>query len=137
MGSQNAKFIRWHWILIKTQTGKHAYLNGLAAEQQVAAQYQKRGYHLKANRWRGTAGEIDLIFSDGETLVFVEVKRAKDHAQAASRLAPQQIHRLFQTAEEFCQSIAPQASCDMRFDVALVNSGAEVEILENALYTLA
>jgi len=121
--------------LIRKKTGKHAYLDGLAAEQQVAAHYQKRGYQLKHTRWRGAGGEIDLILFHAEEWVFVEVKRARDHASAASRLNRRQIQRMFQTAEEFCQTFAPGQLCAMRFDLALVNAAAGVEILENALYS--
>ena len=135
MGCQNVKFIRWRWNLIRKKTGKHAYLDGLAAKQQVAAHYQKRGYQLKHTRWRGAGGEIDLILFHSEVWVFVEVKRARGHASAASRLSRRQIQRMFQTAEEFCQTFAQGQLCDMRFDLALVNAEADVEILENALYS--
>lgn len=121
--------------MIRKETGKHAYLDGLAAEQQVAAHYQKRGYQLKHTRWRGAGGEIDLILFHAEEWVFVEVKRARDHASAARRLNRRQIQRMFQTAEEFCQTFAPAQLCAMRFDLALVNAAAGVEILENALYS--
>ena len=121
--------------LIRKETGKHAYLDGLAAEQQVAAHYQKRGYQLKHTRWRRAGGEIDLILFHAEEWVFVEVKRARDHASAASRLNRTQIQRMFQTAEEFCQTFAPGQLCAMHFDLALVNAAAGVEILENALYS--
>ena len=121
--------------MIRKKTGKHAYLDGLAAEQQVAAHYQKRGYQFKHTRWRGAGGEIDLILFQAEEWVFVEVKRARDHASAASRLNRRQIQRMFQTAEEFCQTFAPGQLCAMRFDLALVNAAAGVEILKNALYS--
>jgi len=121
--------------LIRKQTGKHAYLDGLAAEQQVAAHYQNRGYQLKHTRWRGTGGEIDLILFHSGVWVFVEVKRGRDHALAASRLSRGQIQRMFQTAEEFCEAFAQGQLCEMRFDLALVNAEAGVEILENALYS--
>ena len=80
-------------------------------------------------------GEIDLILFLVDGWVFVEVKRARDHASAASRLSRRQIQRMFQTAEEFCQTFAPGQLCEMRFDLAMVNAGAGVEILENALYS--
>lgn len=45
----------------------------------VARQHlESRGYrHLESN-WRVAKGEIDLIFQDGDTLVFVEVKTRRD-----------------------------------------------------------
>ena len=117
------------------KTGKHAYLDGLAAEQQVAAYYQKLGYQSKHTRCRGAGGEIDLILFHSEVWVFVEVKRARDHASAASRLNRSQIQRMFQTAEEFCQTFAQGPLCDMRFALALVNAGADLQIMENTLYS--
>ncbi len=121
--------------MIRKKTGKHAYLDGLAAEQQVAAHYQNCGYQLKHTRWRGTGGEIDLILFHSGVWVFVEVKRGRDHASAASRLSRGQIQMMFQTAEEFCEAFAQGQLCEMRFDLALVNAEAGVEILENALYS--
>ena len=117
------------------KTGKHAYRDGLAAEQQVAAHYQNRGYQLRHTRWRGAGCEIDLILFHSEVWVFVEVKWARDHASAASRLNRSQIQRMFQTAEEFCQTFAQGQLCGMRVDLALVNAEVDVEILENALYS--
>lgn len=121
--------------MIRKKTGKHAYLDGLAAEQQVAAHYQNCGYQLKHTRWRGTGGEIDLILFHSGVWVFVEVKRGRDHASAASRLSRGQIQMMFQIAEEFCEAFAQGQLCEMRFDLALVNAEAGVEILENALYS--
>ena len=121
--------------MIRKKTGKHAYLDGLAAEQQVAAHYQNCGYQLKHTRWRGTGGEIDLILFHSRVWVFVEVKRGRDHASAASRLSRGQIQMMFQIAEEFCEAFAQGQLCEMRFDLALVNAEAGVEILENALYS--
>ena len=42
----------------------------------MARDYAGRGHATAALRWRGAAGEIDLIALDGEGLIFVEVKRA-------------------------------------------------------------
>ena len=121
--------------MIRKQTGKHAYLDGLAAEQQVAAHYQNVAINSNTPVGAVRGGEIDLILFHSDVWVFVEVKRARDHASAASRLNRSQIQRMFQTAEEFCQTFAQGQLCDMRFDLALVNAEAGVEILENALYS--
>ena len=55
-------------------SGKTAYLAGLSAEDQVARLYETHGYHLRARRWRGRGGEIDLIFEKSGEITFVEVK---------------------------------------------------------------
>jgi len=36
--------------------------------------FRRKGWELVARNWRTRAGEIDLIFYDRDTLVFVEVK---------------------------------------------------------------
>ena len=59
----------------KQMTGKIAYLAGANAENQVAADYARRGHRLAARRWRGKAGEIDLIFSDGAESFSLKLKR--------------------------------------------------------------
>ncbi len=83
-------------------------------------------------RWRGAAGEIDLILRDGETLVFVEVKKSRSFARAADRLSPAQMHRIAAAAAEFLGTQPRGQLSDMRFDVALVDGSGEVRIVENA-----
>ncbi len=47
----------------------------------LARQYLlSKGYQLRESNWRVPEGEIDLIFQDGETVVFVEVK-ARRHQE--------------------------------------------------------
>ncbi len=46
-------------------SGAVSYYAGLTAEGIVARQYRDRGFQIVANRWRGCAGEIDLIVTDG------------------------------------------------------------------------
>ena len=40
---------------------------------------------------------------------------------------------MFQIVEEFCETLAQGQLSQMRFDLALVNAGAGVEILKNTL----
>ena len=42
--------------------GTTNHLARLAAEHSVIAEYAGRAHHILAHRWRGAAGEIDLIF---------------------------------------------------------------------------
>ncbi len=113
-------------------SGRVSYHAGLAAEDQVAQLYARQGQKILARRWRGTAGEIDLIARDGAGVVFIEVKKSKTHAMAAEHLTPRQMERIYQTASEFIGSEPLGQDTLVRFDVALVDSAGRIEILQNA-----
>jgi putative endonuclease len=113
-------------------TGAVSYHAGLAAEDAVARLYEAAGCLLAARRWRGKAGEIDMIARDGAKVIFVEVKQSRTHAEAASHLSPRQFARICLAAEEFVGSEPQGSLTEMRFDVALVDGMGVIEILENA-----
>ena len=113
----------------QAQTNYHA---GLSAEQSVQHLYERRGARLRDARWRGPYGEIDLIFSEGETVVFVEVKKSRTHAQAAQRLSARQMQRILHSAEHYLGSCPKGALTDARLDVALVDSHGVVYLLPNS-----
>lgn len=117
----------------KSHAGEMAYYAGLSAEDAAARRYCAMGYRLLAQRWRGTAGEIDLIFSVTDTFVFVEVKKAARFDAAAHRISWRQQQRIFDTASEFVGTKPRGQLSDMRFDVALVDRTGAVEVIENAL----
>jgi len=108
---------------------------GLAAEESVARHYLARGHRVRARRWRGHGGEIDLVVeADGET-VFVEVKKSNSFAAAAARLGPAQIRRLLAAASEYAECLPGGQDAAMRFDLACVDGAGRVEIIENAIWT--
>lgn len=117
----------------KQHSGRMAHHAGAAAEQSVARHYADLGYDILQNRWRGTAGEVDLIVQLAEVFVFVEVKKSASFAQAARHLSPRQQQRIFATATEFVAGQPKGLLSEMRFDVALVGAHGEILILENAL----
>lgn len=112
--------------------GKRSYLAGLAAEDQVARHYSGGGMPVCARRWRGRAGEIDIIARDGDKVVFIEVKQSRTHDEAAAHLTPWQMQRIWNTAEEFLAGEPQGALTDVRIDVALVDGLGRIEILQNA-----
>ena len=111
--------------------GKMSYLAGLAAEDIVARAYQKAGYTLVAERWRGRRGEIDLIFSTAVGIVMVEVKASRDFAAALGHLTPAKVARLYATADEYMAQLPNGTLIDVRFDVALVDGSGHLDIHEN------
>lgn len=118
--------------MTRQQRGATGYQAGLAAEDSVARTYEDRGYQVAHQRWRGGAGEIDLIARDGEALVFIEVKKSANFARAAERLGRRQMDRLCLAAQEFCAGEPRGLLTDMRFDLALVDGQGRVHIIENA-----
>jgi|GEM_PF-91991 len=133
----------WNWgkkpkmtdtltTLAKSVQGAVSYHAGRAAELQVSDDYRRRGFDLAHERWRGKAGEIDLIMRDGDGIVFVEVKKSKSHDSALQRLNRKQMRRIYRSAEEFIGGEPKGALTDVRFDVALVDQTGDLRILENA-----
>ncbi len=108
------------------------YHAGLAAEQRIALDYERRGFVVARRRWRGAAGEIDLITRDGDDLVFVEVKQSRNFARAAERLNRRQMARNYASAQQFLAGEPNGHLTNVRFDVALVDREEQVEIIENA-----
>ncbi|MGR3454332.1 YraN family protein [Pseudooceanicola sp.] len=113
--------------------GRMSHYAGAAAEERVADAYCRSGYRLAARRWRGAAGEIDLIFRRGDTVIFVEVKSARDFDAALASLGQRQIGRICRAAEEFVGGEPAGALTDIRIDLGLVDGCGELRIMENAL----
>ena len=112
--------------------GRLAYLSGHAAEQNIAQDYERRGFVVARQRWRGGAGEIDLIVRNENEIVFVEVKKARSLSRAAERLSQKQMHRICQSAAQFLEREPLGQLTPSRFDVALVNGQGSYKIIENA-----
>lgn len=113
-------------------TGKLSYLAGHSAEDAVARRYAGAGLPIAAIRWRGSAGEIDLVVRDGAGLVFVEVKKSRSHARAAESLGRRQMDRIYAAASEYLAGEPEGQMTDVRFDVALVDGAGRIEVIENA-----
>lgn len=112
--------------------GQTSYHAGLAAEDIVAQHYSRAGQPMLAKRWRGSTGEIDLIAQDGDGVIFIEVKKSRSHAQAATRLTRRQMDRIYGAASEFLATQPRGQLTDVRFDLALVDEMGRVNVIENA-----
>ena len=119
---------------IRTRRGARAHRDGLAAEEAVARDYARRGLRVRDRRWRGAGMEIDLVLEDGEDgVIFVEVKKARDHAAAAGRITPRLMGRLYEAAEEYVGAMPKGALTDLRVDLAYVDAMGRIERVENAV----
>lgn len=96
----------------------------------VAAQYlKKKRFKLIASGYRCRFGEIDLIVSDKEYLVFVEVKlRKSDHFASAYEHVDRHKQNRIRTTAEMYLSENP-TNLQPRFDVIEVYAPNGVETL--------
>ncbi|WP_342076617.1 YraN family protein [Yoonia sp. SS1-5] len=113
-------------------TGSVGYHAGLRAEDIVVRHYRAAGASVAATRWRGAAGEIDLVMQANDVTIFVEVKKSRSFAQAAHRLGPRQIARICAAGAEFLAGQPLGQLTETRFDLALVDGQGAVKVIENA-----
>jgi putative endonuclease len=104
---------------------------GDAAEDAAARHLLANGLELVERNYRCRFGEIDLIFRDGKTLVFVEVRRRSsgNFGGAVESITPAKRSRLIATAQHYL-SRQPQSAC--RFDAVLLQGHAPILWLKNA-----
>jgi putative endonuclease len=112
-------------------SGARSYHAGLAAEDIVLRTYEATGHRLRARRWRGKAGEIDLVLDGAEGLIFVEVKAAATIDAALLSLSPRQLARIARAADEFLATPGVPPLVVMRIDLAAVDGQGRVEIVPN------
>lgn len=118
----------------RSRKGKLGYLSGLSAEEIVARKLAERGLRVCHRRWRGKAGEIDLICRDGEAVIFVEIKCAASFERAALRLNRRQMDRIYRAGGEFLAGEPKGQLTETRFDVAVVNAFGDTQFIENAFW---
>lgn len=117
----------------RARRGGRNHADGLAAEEAVARHYARRGLPVRDRRWRGQGMEIDLVLQDGDRVIFVEVKKGRDHAAAAQRITPRAMQRLCVAVEEYLGTMPDGALTEARVDLAYVDAMGRIEIVENAL----
>ncbi len=108
----------------------YAWLQGHVAEMLTVLYFRLKFYKLIERRFKSPVGEIDLIFSKGATLVFVEVKLRKNLEEAAHSISSSQRHRIVRAAKFF---LSRSSGCaKIRFDVVLINRYYQLRHIKNA-----
>ena len=94
---------------------------GLAAEKLAATFLSAQGLKIVTQNYHCRFGEIDLIMTDANTLVFIEVRLRsnKQFGSAGASITPQKQQKLMLTAEHYLQQNATKNAC--RFDVILLD----------------
>ena len=102
---------------------------GQQMESAACTYLARRGCELIERNYRTKGGEIDLIMSDAETLVFVEVRYRANatHGQPIDSITAGKRRRVLHAARSYLMRFRVQPSC--RFDVvAIAGTLAEPQI---------
>ncbi len=99
---------------------------GRWGERQARLHLEAKGYGITATNFRSRTGEIDIVATCGEELVFVEVKTRRGDAfgEAVESISPGRAERIAAVAEEFLQTQTPagySSSTPWRIDLVCVN----------------
>lgn len=113
---------------------------GRAAEEAALQYLQRQGLKLVCRNYACRLGEIDLVMSDQEYLVFIEVRYRKNqnYGSPFESIDSRKQTRLWRTAEHFLQQHAEWQTQPCRFDmIAATPSHSDrpfdLEWLQNAL----
>lgn len=106
---------------------RHGALGERAAKQHL----QRLGLKFLTANFRSARGEIDLIFRDGDCLVFVEVKTrsSENWVRPAAAVNARKRRLLSQTALDYLR-LLPNPRVKIRFDIVevLIADGAVREV---------
>jgi putative endonuclease len=96
---------------------------GKSGENLAALELESRGYAIIERRYRTAHGEIDIIARDGETIVFVEVRRksSDEFGTAAESVTPAKQRRVIRMAIAYLALQGLYDRCPVRFDVVAID----------------
>jgi len=109
-------------------------VNGAAAEDRALRFLQHRGLQLIARNWRCKAGELDLVLSDGDTVVVAEVRsrRSESFGAAAETVDARKQRKLLRAARLFLVMRPELGERPVRFDVVALDGPEKIEWLQSA-----
>ena len=111
---------------------------GESGENLAVSELTSQGYAVVARRYRTRYGEIDIIASDGDTLVFVEVRRKSGggYGAAVESVTPDKQRRVVRMAVEYLARHDLYDKCPVRFDVVAIDDqpdgAAKITVIREA-----
>ena len=96
---------------------------GESGENLAALELESRGYAIIERRYRTAHGEIDIVARDGETVVFVEVRRktSPEFGSAAESVTRSKQLKVIRMAVAYLVFHGLYDRCDVRFDVVAID----------------
>ncbi|GAA0518871.1 UPF0102 protein [Saccharopolyspora subtropica] len=94
---------------------------GIEGERLAAAVLEQRGLTVLERNWQCPQGELDIIATDGDTVVCCEVKARSgvDYGGPLHAIGPEKINRIRGAARAWLAERA-LVGCPVRFDVVAV-----------------
>jgi putative endonuclease len=94
---------------------------GRAGERLAADYLEQQGLVVLARNWRCPSGELDIVATDGRTVVFCEVKTRSgvDYGAPLDAVSQHKVRRLRDLARAWLQEYQLDG-CPIRFDVVSV-----------------
>jgi putative endonuclease len=111
--------------------GLSNYKKGMNAEMIVNSYLIRHGYSVVKHRYKTQYGEIDLIATKGNLILFTEVKNRKSIFDREI-ISDHQKKRCCETASYFLSQNQQFLSFTMRFDCFFIDRHGKLEHIENA-----
>ncbi len=108
-----------------------SYQLGVAAEDLAAKHFKVLDFFLIAKRYKTKYGEIDLIVSKNNQLIFVEVKARSKKIVLENIITRKQIERNYSAAEFFLSEFPEYSTYDCRFDLLILYQNRIVQHIFN------
>ena len=110
----------WITVWLARRSGESL---GALGEWAALKHFRRMGWELAARNWSTRVGEIDLVFYDGKTLVFVEVKtrRKSGRSLPEDNFNPRKLERMEALAWSFLERFEV-VDTPVRFDLAAIES---------------
>lgn len=107
---------------------------GAEYEQYAASYLGENGYEIRERNYRNRYGEIDIVAEKEGQIIFVEVKY-RSSGGSGSPLEAVDIRkqrRISRAAYFYCGTRAQGEDTPCRFDVIAIDSGKQIQHIENA-----
>ena len=107
---------------------------GIKAEDRACAFLIAQGFDILKRNYRYKRGEIDVIASDQQVMVFVEVKYRSNlsYGNPEDFVSENQKRLVIEVADNFLHSINWEKN--IRFDIIAIDSGGGLEHFIDAFY---
>ncbi|SFB57523.1 putative endonuclease [Cohnella sp. OV330] len=97
---------------------------GDSAEAEAAVFLERLGYRIRERNWRCRTGELDIVATDGDVTVIVEVRSRKENGRfgtAVEAVTPRKCMQVRATAQVYLR-FAGLEGTRTRFDVVAVTN---------------